>query len=189
MKFNELLSVGAISGYSTAMTKYKLNKQTEQLTELLNNSLIQSTNFQFAKPQSGSTSYNLISYFRQMHLFSEDMMFPTNSPYYNTHVQDVFGNRIAVSAVLTNVWSQYTLSIALNNNLLDVCMNMANLIKEYHAYVYAVTFYNGSTNTVLYGDMYCNNIALCLKNTDLVKFQQYCQQCVNINIDYNFKSN
>ena len=31
-----VLSVGAIAGYSKAMMKYKLNKQTEQLSTLIN---------------------------------------------------------------------------------------------------------------------------------------------------------
>lgn len=57
-----VLSVGAIAGYSKAMTKYKLNKQSEQLTQLVTALYKYKAQWKF----DGSKIVDLIPYYEKL---------------------------------------------------------------------------------------------------------------------------
>ena len=194
MKFNELgrsmvemlgvlaiigvLSVGAISGYSTAMTKYKLNKQTEQLTTTFNNSIIYSETMIFDK------TTHLTSYFRKMNLVPDEMIFDKNSPYYENYIKDVFGNRIAITYVIGGNISYNMLSIQNDSSIPEACVNLLQILKEYRDSIDIVQL--GST--MFYGDGRCNDGNLCLRTASLNDFNNACVDCKSIIITYNYKN-
>lgn len=63
-----VLSIGSVSGYSKAMFKYKLNKQTEQLETLIYNGLMLKDNFNF-------TTFTYLSpYLIKLNLIPKEML-------------------------------------------------------------------------------------------------------------------
>ena len=64
-----VLSVGAIAGYSKAMMKYKLNRQAQQISELINN--IHQYQYQFRFTTTNRMS--LIPYFKKLNLIPDGM--------------------------------------------------------------------------------------------------------------------
>ena len=66
-----VLSVGAISGYSKAMLKYKLNKQAEQINTLLSAITLYKNDFKF----SGETEQQqILPYFIKMNIIPPEML-------------------------------------------------------------------------------------------------------------------
>ena len=103
-----VLSVGAISGYSKAMMKYKLNKQTEQFTQLY-----------YAVLQIDITNENMLPYLEKLNLIPREMI--SN----NNYIYDVFNLQIVLSAdsAHKNVVVSMTDTHDQNN---AVCLNILN---------------------------------------------------------------
>ena len=89
-----VLSVGGIAGYSKAMEKYKLNKQAEQLSHLLN--LVYRHKASWGK---NPPSMNLIEYFVKMGEIPEDMI---KDDY--DYIYDAFNGKIGIK---TNGCAQF----------------------------------------------------------------------------------
>ena len=84
-----VLSVGAISGYSKAMMKYKLNKQTEQMNTIIN-TVVQYYDELKATDVSGE-SYYLLPLLKKLNVIPEDM-YIKNDEYF---IKDVLAYNIA----------------------------------------------------------------------------------------------
>ena len=82
-----VLSVGAIAGYSKAMMKYKLNKQTEQVNTLISDIIIYKDAFRY---QNGDIT-QLVPYYKKLNIIPEDMI-KDDSDY----IYDVFNTRINI---------------------------------------------------------------------------------------------
>ena len=82
-----ILSVGAIAGYSKAMMKYKLNKQTEQVNTLISDIIIYKDAFRY---QKGDIT-QLVPYYKKLNIIPEDMI-KDDSDY----IYDVFNTRINI---------------------------------------------------------------------------------------------
>ncbi len=80
-----VLSVGAMSGYSKAMMKYKLNKFSEGLNSLLNHALQYTPQFETSGSQ---TYYNELMY--KLNLIPDSMT------YNNTAIHDIFNNSVNI---------------------------------------------------------------------------------------------
>ena len=64
-----VLSVGAISGYSKAMLKYKLNKQLEQINQLINITYTYGSQINVTDTQNSS----FIPYFEKLNVIPDGM--------------------------------------------------------------------------------------------------------------------
>ena len=125
-----VLSVGAISGYSKAMMKYKLNKQAEQL-----NQLAAAVEANYHLIDAGSDQ-RITKLYEKLGYVPKEMI-KDDSDY----IYDVFNNKIFISYSNSNEsWlgaGKYVHGLHIFANFLDddiakqTCVNMLTLIKEY----------------------------------------------------------
>ena len=87
-----VLSVGAISGYSKAMEKYKVNRAIEQLNHIVNEAFIHLHDFNYNQ-YDGNGHFVLIPYFIKMRIIPENMISTKQDDEY---VYDALGNSISV---------------------------------------------------------------------------------------------
>ncbi len=88
-----VLSVGAISGYSKAMLKYKLNKQAEQMNQLINTTYIYGPKIDTSSSMA-TTGSSYIPYFKKLNLIPDGMTYANMRlkpifPFIPVHTQTV----------------------------------------------------------------------------------------------------
>ena len=121
-----VLSVGAIAGYSKAMMKYKLNKQSEQLTQILF-SLEHYREMLGRDRNNIAINSSIVTLLTKLNAIPLEMIRP-NSDY----IYDIFGNEI-VLAYYGNAESpldSYTLAVTYQPDQQDVCNNVFEFIKN-----------------------------------------------------------
>ena len=175
-----VLSVGAIAGYSNAMLKYKLNKQAEQLNQVVN------TMARFAHSFAEFTEIeNIMPYLIKMGEIPKEMIKSQNS----TYIYDVFktGMRAQVQPATTaNEGAVKGVSVLYispelhkkSNTNLEICKNILVTLKENSSniyYAYSSTGYgsNDARRGLYYGDSYCTT-QTCLKDLTIEKIYQDC---------------
>ena len=121
-----VLSVGAIAGYSKAMFKYKLNKQTEQYNQLIN--AITSLKAESKLEQNT----NLLSILIKLNLVPKEMIKSHN------YIRDTFGNIIMIYYNNNNTVTFETNMDLQDNNqeAQDICRNIILTAKEYYKDLY-----------------------------------------------------
>ena len=179
-----VLSVGAISGYSKAMFKYKLNKQTEQLNTVFNAVDRNLHSFNNLKVETGG-AIDITSYFIKMGEIPTEMIKESNN-----YIFDIFNNKIFIrkeysaSVAVYAVYIDNALSASSNNNL-EACQNIITIAKEhadslYLLYTYSTNSNNQPVYTLYMGDKYCrgNN---CIRNINLDDIYKICTQHIGNN--------
>ena len=154
-----VLSVGAISGYSKAMFKYKLNKQTEQLNQVIG-AMVRYKSSLMINPDSADapiSDYHLVPLLKKLGEIPKEMYTSDNN-----YIKDTFGvgyyiyNRNTEKSLV----SLRTYNLDRNENGFQACKNLYLIAKEWHneLNVILVIAYKGDT----YADhgWYCgdNNI-------------------------------
>ena len=86
-----VLSVGAISGYSKAMFKYKLNKHAESFSMFLHETIKLLPDLQRHYGKNITTSYALTLFFDKANLLPDGMKFKNNV------ITDIFNNQMTIS--------------------------------------------------------------------------------------------
>ena len=194
MKFNELgrsmvemlgvlaiigvLSVGAIAGYSKAMMKYKLNKQAEQLSAVINAGLRYAKHWNFKNVQY----VNTIPYLIKLNEIPQEMI-KNNS---TSVIYDVFNNSMNTSYTINEMGEIYTqLFIQLDTSKndqysLSICRNIVNVAKEFHQSLRSMSIISGSSGdgydaNNVYGDSYCNTSNKCLKDITVTDIDNWCR--------------
>lgn len=160
-----VLSVGAISGYSKAMMKYKLNKQAELVSNILNFLI---TNVSIFKAQK---SYQLTPYLIKLQICE-----PNRS---NNACTSIFDNFIAGETIILEDNKSYMyLSVALlmkggiyniSDDMVKQCENLIQIGKQMSSTIDYINI--DGIKQSLYGDKECNN----RKNQDI-----YCLRQMNI---------
>ncbi len=166
-----VLSVGAISGYSKAMMKYKLNKQTVQLSQLFNVMYIYKEQWRF------NIWTNLVPYYIKLNEIPDGMTTD------GTYIYDSLNNRIVLSNNGAPDFKVIHAVISLTNDYV-VCQNVMNVVKEHHAQLYNV--FTGVVTedddhvyaNQLYGDAYCNN-SNCIRDITQEAIYNMCQACTD----------
>lgn len=197
MKFNELgrsmvemlgvlaiigvLSVGAIAGYSKAMMKYKLNKQTEQVNTLISNMIIYKNDFRY---QNGDIT-QLVPYYKKLNIIPEEMIKGDGDYIYdvfNTRVNVVYNNQTPnVPGAKPNDFT--TLSFLLPESSVNsqICYNIVTAAKEFHQDLYLIETYVGASASYTgmhYGDSYCKQQNdPCIKDLSITDMEQLCNVC------------
>ena len=121
-----VLSVGAIAGYSKAMMKYKLNKQSEQLTQILF-SLEHYREMLGRDRNNIATNCSIITLLTKLNAIPLEMIRP-NDP---DQIYDIFGNVIWLDYYgnAESPSDSYNLAITYQPDQQDVCNNIFELIK------------------------------------------------------------
>ena len=168
-----VLSVGAIAGYSKAMFKYKLNKQTEQMNQLFNGIT------QYYRQLSNTE--NLLPVLKKLNIVPVEML--KNNPSY---IFDVFNNSLIANVVPCYDNNPDTCTvlyyfITINNNQdIAVCRNVINIVKENSSDLYAVELLGnwgqeGETQYIFSGDAYCGKLGRkCLKEISIYDMEDMC---------------
>ena len=169
-----VLSVGAIAGYSKAMMKYKLNKQAEQINQVIN------TVSQYHEKIKSNAIITLIPIFKKLNLIPVEMI--KNDSY---RIYDFFGNKIEITSYLYRssyhvVNLDYYLDISNQNNI-EVCRNIINTIKQNSQSIYYLETV-GDWNTenakhkTLYGNYYCGgSYYKCLDSVSVNDIDNICR--------------
>ena len=178
-----VLSVGAIAGYSKAMMKYKLNKQSEQLTQILNsitrlahsfNNLTEYTNMFPYLIKMGEVPNEMIKKGHTAYIF--DVF---NNSYYATIQPQSMADTEKVKGVAA-LFVEMPLTTKSTENLL-MCQNIYNNIKENSADIYRVysaSGYGSDDSRIgnFYGDKYCAGNLSCLKDLTIEKLAEECSR-------------
>ncbi len=178
-----ILSVGAISGYSKAMTKYKLNKQTEQINSLINNS------YQlWNSDKSINMSTNLTPILIKLNIVPSEMIKEGKT----NVIIDALKNDLYIAWEATSSPSPYNGFFQLTilgrgeNYKIDdeTCLNILNLSKEISPILWQTHFVysaedEDSTNYGVrtFGDSYCTKSTSCLKDLTISKIRELCNTC------------
>ncbi len=179
-----VLSVGAISGYSKAMFKYKLNKHTEQMTTVFN--AIARNVHSFDNLKEDGTS--LTSYFIKMGDIPTEMVKSNN----NDYVYDIFGqqwqiliNNSAITLYSIHLDGSSFLSSNSSDNL-AICQNILSVAKENSDNISEMMTATGKTiyslddhTYYILGDKlgnYCDMGYICLKNLTLEDIHTICTE-------------
>ena len=158
-----VLSVGAISGYSQAMLKYKLNKQAEQIASLINGVFfIGSQNLKTDKLHDKLYKLNLIP---------AEMYTTSLTAYENSFLYDVFKNRLSITYRSTPDVIEFIYYFSANNSM-DVCLNLYQTIQAYSADIVRLGDFKGNG--------YCSSATgNCLHNATLTDFTTACSLLLN----------
>ena len=176
-----VLSVGAIAGYSKAMFKYKLNKQAEQISWLMNIMTQYQHEWKFNKHT------NLVPYYTKMNLIDRSML-RQNEP--NT-LYDSFNNQIKLTNNRSPDFDEILMSIhfAVNNReqRFNICQNVITIAQQFSdnlRYLNVSSFTDPDDNTTVNytqswrGDKNCsqeqNN---CLRLKTMNDVYEMCQTC------------
>ena len=171
-----VLSVGAISGYSKAMMKYKLNKQAEQINQIVN------AISQYHMQIHSETTISLVPIFKTLNLIPIEMIKDNSNTIY-----DIFGNDLMLhSNHYTDAYgSFYSTTIryginVTNQNNIEICRNIINTIKENSQSIYYLeTIADWSTENAkhktLFGDAYCAGGNKCLNSATINDIDNICR--------------
>ena len=178
-----VLSVGAIAGYSKAMFKYKLNKQAEQLNQVVN-SVIKYVRVM----DSYKSAQNLTPLFVKLGEIPQEMIKPNIQNYF----YDIFNNQMYIYNEVDNSnnknWHALVMYVNLpllsnSNNSLEICRNVLTVAKENSANLKWVVAYNNDETSHfgwLAGDNYCKASFRCLRNLTLNDIDNLCNNKVSI---------
>lgn len=176
-----MLSVGSIAGYSKAMFKYRLNKQSEQLATVIRAGL------RYAHAWNFSTVTNTTPYFIEMGEIPNEMIRKDD----HNRIWDVFNTEIKFQYEINSTH----LFVALDTSsgargTLDICRNFVQTAQAFHSEIWYIAQANrGSTDepsdkysfSLMYGDVGCSKDRVCLKNINAKQIGDFCR--------FNFQKN
>ena len=172
-----VLSVGAIAGYSKAMMKYKLNKQTEQISSILDYVNIHMDDFKRSKT---STAGNMIPLLKKLNVIPQEMIRGNIS----SKIFDIFGTNISLqNYTFPNSGVYYfELYIMLNKGQKESCMNLFTIAKAQRGQLWRTKFeiVKGETSSEAnsaWGDSYCEPDRKCLKDLTIAEMEDFCTVC------------
>ena len=175
-----VLSVGAMSGYSKAIMKYRLNKQAGQYSELINIMAM------YKNKYGNGSVQNLLKYFETMNLLPEH--FSENGPY---HYSDILNNSVQCYKIYYENCANT--SQGCNYSSCDVtlfpsysfqsCQNLLTVARENAGQLWFFNWHNKlegnmDQSSQIFGNAYCRSSQQnCLKNLTLSKIKELCDLC------------
>ncbi len=172
-----VLSVGAIAGYSKAMTKYKLNKHAEQMNTVIN--AIARNAHNFGNIGAGTS---LVNVFIKMGEIPQEMIKSGDA----NHIFDIFGQSWMIftnsenRTIFLTTDGNHSLSTSSSDNL-AICQNTLTVAKEnsgnIHYIATASNYYNeNSIVKMLRGDSSCDkqSSTKCLKDMNMNDIYDIC---------------
>ena len=193
-----VLSVGGIAGYSKAMQKWEDNKQIQQLSELLYNTInLKDSLFQEFQKKPGTSYSNGINILEAIGQIPNDMKINGSNLY------DRYGNSFTLSYGVATCRQpdgslarcNYTFSIGYyirlkqNDNKFSLnserqCHNILKVAAAFDNEVTSIQSRNKDNNVngykvsnVIYGKTRCVKDALCFSNLKPVDAANFCKSC------------
>ena len=170
-----VLSVGAIAGYSKAMMKYKLNRQTEQIGSILDYVTINSDKF----THDSSMSFSVL--LQKLGVIPVEMIRENSA--ITDYLYDVFGNQVNLFLNNDGYTSYYGLELSIGKNAHEVCLNLFQMAKLRSANLWHTVFQKDDEQGSMqhagraYGDAYCDDTVTCLKDLTLSDMDNLCSVC------------
>ena len=171
-----VLSVGAIAGYSKAMMKYKLNKQAEQISSILDYVNIHLDEFKRSKT---NISANMIPILTKLDVIPKEMIRENTS----SKIYDIFGTAIDLrNYTVDNVKYYFEFRLFINKGQKESCMNLFNIAKAQRGQLLRTKFTtrkgdaSNDANSA-WGDSYCYTEAKCLKDLTIAEMENFCNIC------------
>ena len=169
-----VLSVGAISGYSKAMMKYKLNKQTEQISTILNNFLLYVHEFKY-------DNYTVMTdVLTKLNAIPEEMIKIEKNTRY---VYDALNNRYRLGCHVSDSGTYFcSIYIAMDtsNYAIESCRNILTAAKENSPDIWQFLMYKNDGDSITsrtYGDKYCGGSYPCIRDMKLSDIENFCRDC------------
>ena len=183
-----VLSVGALSGYSRAIFKYKINKQAEQVYQLIANTY---QYFTQVKSLSANTGSSLIPFLEKMNLIPDGLKRVTTSLYDSLDTQISVYQSPGDNSI---TYFAFVLSSTLSkdkSSATQSCFNLAQIAKDYainqESNFYMLTISTAQNNTTsnryaYYGTRTVSNCSSvkCLKNISDNELMQACGQIADV---------
>ena len=171
-----VLSVGAIAGYSKAMMKYKLNKQAEQISSILDYVNIHLDEFKRSKT---NISANMIPILTKLDVIPKEMIRENTS----SKIYDIFGTAIDLrNYTVDNFKYYFEFRLFINKGQKESCMNLFNIAKAHRGQLWRTKFEtrkgdaSNEANSA-WGDSYCYTGAKCLKDLTIAEMENFCNIC------------
>ena len=183
-----VLSVGGIAGYSKALEKIKINKQMEQISNIINAILQYPKNYYI---HSGMTSrlHSFVPFLKAIKAIDEEMYTDNEETF-----QDVLGNHYKVYYYPDYDYIGINKYIITEDNYsIDTCRNFFKIGKIFHNDINRIQFNDTDTSTdstsnsraiMYWGDSYCNGTRKCLKDLTLAETEILCRNCTQGNKCY-----
>ena len=171
-----VLSVGAIAGYSKAMMKYKLNKQTEQIGSILDYANINLDDLKRLRPSASSA---MILLFKKLNVIPQEMI-RENETY---KIFDIFNTTIFLQNYHgTDNKYYFEFKLFINKGQKESCMNLFTIAKAKREQLWRTKFeiVKGETSNEAnsaFGDNYCTSEVKCLKDLTVAEMEDYCNVC------------
>ena len=172
-----VLSVGAISGYSKAMFKYKLNKQAEQLNTVINAVARYKNSF-----SAEFRGHNITSYFIKLGEIPTEMIGKDSD-----FIKDSFGNSWQIYYLYDAQSGIGSMNLAFSSelfttksgNALEICRAILLTAKENSSSIANIGTLSGyqqddQISEKLVGDQYCSVNNNCLRNISLDEIYNIC---------------
>ena len=176
-----VLSIGAIAGYSKAMFKYKLNKQTTQIGYILDYILAN-------QDQLRNFPYYMKNTINKLGVVPNEMV-KDNTEY----AYDVFNSRIKLENHAADSSLGIALGVEINsgNNASEICRNFMTMAKaraDDVSWVYVQK--KEADNSFSGSDAYYGNkvkhMSRYLRNMDMVTMDNTCKVCADSNFCFVF---
>ncbi len=170
-----VLSVGAISGYASAMNKYRLNKLTEQLNTIISavsryhGSL---TNIDKSAP-GGGNGPSLIPFLMVLNEIPKEMI----KKNVKTAIYDIYKNSIDIYRHNTG-YTGIIININNNSNGIETCRNLTQIAVPFSDELSSLMFrVSHNANYTSYYGKGCKPSQRCLKNFKLSDIYDLCDSC------------
>ena len=172
-----VLSVGAISGYSKAMMKYKLNKQTEQIGSILDYTIL------YADQLHNSSTGYATELLMKLGAVPLEMTRPNERRY----IYDVFNNPILITFAGGKNASYKSVRISIGSHAHEICLNLYQMAKLRSVSLWQTVFTRATEDISeehanrVFGDAYCTRVRTCLKDLTVDKMYELCNACDGTN--------
>ena len=176
-----VLSVVGISGYSKAMEKWKVNKATEEYSNIIFGMLEHIDDVRKLSPKSGYTGLADLAIALNL--------IPNNwDKIGDKHFYDTYGNMVQVQArrqnLVFDIFIGYTKDSQFNFGWSPrLCESLIlNLAQPLHSTVNIVNTYQGGKGGIFYyGDAYCGGNIPCVSKITLSNIRDMCKLCDDSN--------
>jgi len=171
-----VLSVGAIAGYQKAMFKYKLNKQAQQLTQII------SVMSEYCGQWGTILDSEVLNYLRKSGQLPNEMF----KEHEGNFLFDTFDNKISLAPndCRDGICHENIMRYYMNDRSeFDICYNFVQTAVSFASEISKLgNYFQKSDGDVdysgtYYGESFCSDSRKCLRNITMDDIQNMCQRC------------
>ncbi len=171
-----VLSVGGIAGYSKAMHQWRLNKQSDQLFQILQ----AAWTYMYQIYPTNNSSTNVTPQFYAINAIPREMQKTNNDKYF----YDAFNNQSYIYCQIDG-GNFCGMPISIKNAAASQCRNILNVAKVFHPFLWMIevddSSSGGSYSGNTFGDGYCTesrqSSGSCLKDLNISNMNSICRTC------------